>query len=205
MRSIIQRPYVLVLVDHLDFALIFMLRRYRAPTGMSRHDSSALLYCTFFYLLAFRYTTSLSCCSRSRYNTMSAFLMAFTVVRGILISTLFIAHLIVADVLLSLLLPFSWAAPSACYDICSRLAGSVWTHIQLIFTRVNHAAICLSKTSSQVHGHESAIIVSNHISWTDFYMIQELAIRSSMLGRCRWFAKSQLRFVVAVEPSSTVS
>lgn len=42
---------------------------------------------------------------------------------------------------------------------------------------------------------ESAIVISNHVSWTDFYMIQALAIRAGMLGRCRWFAKIELRWV----------
>lgn len=42
---------------------------------------------------------------------------------------------------------------------------------------------------------ESAVVIANHVSWTDFYLIQHLAARSSMLPRCRWFAKSSLRYV----------
>jgi 1-acyl-sn-glycerol-3-phosphate acyltransferase len=42
---------------------------------------------------------------------------------------------------------------------------------------------------------ESAIVISNHVSWTDFYMIQALAVRAGMLGRCRWFSKIELRWV----------
>ena len=42
---------------------------------------------------------------------------------------------------------------------------------------------------------ESAIVISNHVSWTDFYMIQALALRAGMLSRCRWFAKIELRWV----------
>jgi hypothetical protein len=38
-------------------------------------------------------------------------------------------------------------------------------------------------------------VISNHVSWTDFYMIQALAIRAGMLSRCRWFAKIELRWV----------
>jgi 1-acyl-sn-glycerol-3-phosphate acyltransferase len=40
---------------------------------------------------------------------------------------------------------------------------------------------------------ESVIVIANYVSWTDFYMIQALAIRSGILGRCRWFAKIELR------------
>lgn len=42
---------------------------------------------------------------------------------------------------------------------------------------------------------ESAIVVVNHVVWTDFYLIQELAQRAGMLGQCRWFAEKQLRWV----------
>lgn len=42
---------------------------------------------------------------------------------------------------------------------------------------------------------ESAIVIANHVSWTNFHMIQALAIRSGMLGKCCSFAKIELRWV----------
>lgn len=100
-------------------------------------------------------------------------------------------HLTIANLVLSLtlLLP-----PSLSYDVSSSIASSIWRGIQHIFTRINGANIIVSG-SENLREDESAIIISNHVEWTDFYMIQELAIRTGMLGRCRWFAKSQLKWV----------
>jgi 1-acyl-sn-glycerol-3-phosphate acyltransferase len=43
---------------------------------------------------------------------------------------------------------------------------------------------------------ESAIVIANHVSWTDFFMIQAVvAVHAGMLSRCRWFAKIHLRAV----------
>ena len=105
-----------------------------------------------------------------------------------------VTQLFVADILLSALLPVSVLFPNLCYGASSRIAELVWRGIQTIFTRVNGASITVSGVE-KLPKAESAIVVSNHVEWTDFYMIQELAIRAGMLGRCRWFAKQQLRWV----------
>lgn len=96
-----------------------------------------------------------------------------------------LAHLLLADIALSALLPVSALFPDACYNLSSRIAETVWRGIQRIFTRVNRANITISGAAG-LPTHESAILISNHVQWTDFYMIQELALRSGMLGRCRW-------------------
>ncbi|KAF2172857.1 hypothetical protein M409DRAFT_49376 [Zasmidium cellare ATCC 36951] len=105
-----------------------------------------------------------------------------------------LVHLLLADVALSLLLPVSAVAPTLAYNLSSSIAESVWRGIQSIFTRVNHAEIIVSGADKLPRG-ESAIVVANHVEWTDFYMIQEVAVHCGMLGRCRWFAKQQLRWV----------
>lgn len=102
-------------------------------------------------------------------------------------------HLTIADIALSALLPISILFPTLSYNVSSYIAASVWRGIQLIFTRINQAKIIVS--GDKLPQGESAIVISNHVEWTDFYMIQELAIRSGMLGRCRWFAKKALRWV----------
>ena len=105
-----------------------------------------------------------------------------------------LVHLCIADLALSALLSISWLLPSFCYNASSYIAQSVWRGIQIIFTRINRANIVVSGAEG-LPKNESAIVISNHVEWTDFYMIQELAIRSGMLGRCRWFAKQQLKWV----------
>ena len=114
-------------------------------------------------------------------------------IRGAVILSPWVLHLLCADICLSALLPLSPLLPSFVYDASSVIAGSVWRWIQAIFTRLNSARITTS--GSLLPANESAIVISNHLSWTDFYMIQALAIRSNMLGRCRWFAKRQLKWV----------
>lgn len=119
---------------------------------------------------------------------------AFLGVRCAFILLPWLMHLFVADIVLSALFPVSFFLPDLCYDVCSRIAESVWRGIQRIFTGTNGAQITVSGLKS-VPSRESAIVVSNHIEWTDFYLLQELAERSGMLGRCRWFAKQELKWV----------
>lgn len=113
--------------------------------------------------------------------------------RNAFILCLWLAQLAIADVALSALLPISAVLPTVSYNIASLIAASVWRGIQAVFTGTNEAKIIV--TGDALPAHESAIVVSNHIEWTDFYMIQELAIRAGMLSRCRWFAKIQLKWV----------
>ncbi|PHH74279.1 hypothetical protein CDD82_5020 [Ophiocordyceps australis] len=116
-----------------------------------------------------------------------------TVVRGFALVLPWATGLVVADLALSLLLPFKLVAPRLVYDTSSRIAAIVWAWIQLIFVRANGAVI--RHSGDALPPHESAVVISNHVAWADFYMIQALAQRSHMLGRCRYFAKRQLRAV----------
>ena len=114
-------------------------------------------------------------------------------VRGIAIISPWLVHLLAADVVLSLLLPATLVAPTPTYDVASVVAKSVWIGIQRIFTHINGAKISVS--GATLPKGESAVVVSNHVEWVDFYMIQALAHKAGMLGRCRWFAKQQLKWV----------
>ncbi|OTB02103.1 hypothetical protein M426DRAFT_322931 [Hypoxylon sp. CI-4A] len=113
--------------------------------------------------------------------------------RGILLVAPWVVYLAVSDVVLSLLLVVKIVAPDLVYRTSSRIAYSVWKWIQVIFEDLNGARIAFSGDSLPLR--ESAVVISNHVTWADFYMIQALALRSGMLGQCRWFAKIQLRWV----------
>lgn len=101
-------------------------------------------------------------------------------------------HLLIADLLLSALLPLATVIPKGTYDIASSIAEPVWRGVQQICVS-NGAKFSFS--GDQIPQGESAILVANHVEWSDFYMIQELALRAGMLSRCRWFAKKQLKWV----------
>jgi 1-acyl-sn-glycerol-3-phosphate acyltransferase len=113
--------------------------------------------------------------------------------RGLVITAPWLLYLLSVDVIISLLLPVAIILPRWVYNTSSRLAFSVWTLIQLIFESCNGAHIEIS--GDALPKGESAVVIVNHIAWSDFYMIQALAQRCGMLGYCRYFAKSQLKFV----------
>jgi len=116
-------------------------------------------------------------------------------VRCALLLTPWLAHLLASNLILSALLPISTLLPDLCYDLSSSIAESVWVGIQTIFTRSNRAEIVVSGVETLPADGESAIVVANHVAWTDFYLVQQLALACGMLDRCRWFAKRQLRWV----------
>jgi hypothetical protein len=73
-----------------------------------------------------------------------AFLLAL---RSTLFILPWIIHLFFADLLLSLLLPLSWLAPTLVYHASSHIAESVWRGIQLIFTRFSMPILSRPKLS----------------------------------------------------------
>lgn len=113
--------------------------------------------------------------------------------RGAAILAPWVLWLLLADTAISLQLPFKWFFPDFVYNSSSRIAETVWYWIQIIFERFNGANINFS--GDAIPRGESAVVVANHVGWADFYMIQALAIKAGMLGRCRYFAKIQLRIV----------
>jgi 1-acyl-sn-glycerol-3-phosphate acyltransferase len=116
-----------------------------------------------------------------------------TNLRGTLILLPWALNLVLMDLILSLLLPVSYFFPNWVYDVSSFIGSANWNWIQSVFEVLNGEKITIS--GDVLPEGESAIVISNHASWTDFYMIQALAIRAGMLGRCRWFSKIELRYV----------
>src|ERR1700761_7106445 len=108
-----------------------------------------------------------------------------TTLRGVLILIPWACELILMDLILSLLLPVSYFFPNWVYNASSWVAFTNWNWIQVIFEVFNGGQITMS--GDELPEGETAIVIANHVSWTDFYMIQALAIRAGMLGRCRWF------------------
>ncbi|KAJ4396760.1 hypothetical protein N0V93_000982 [Gnomoniopsis smithogilvyi] len=117
----------------------------------------------------------------------------FTHARGLLLTLPWALALLIQDFVLSLLLLLRLLNPLLAYKISSRVAWSCWAWIQFIFERLNGAHIAIS--GDDLPYGESAVVISNHVGWSDFYMIQALAMRSGMLGYCRYFAKAQLKKV----------
>lgn len=113
--------------------------------------------------------------------------------RFLLVFVPWLCALLLADLALTALLPAATVAPTLVYHVSSWIAEAIWRGIQWICATYNQAGIVL--VGDPLPPGESAVVVCNHVEWTDFYMIQALALRSGMLGRCRWFAKHQLKWV----------
>lgn len=113
--------------------------------------------------------------------------------RGVLLVTPWALALLVQDLLLSLVLLLQPVNPRLAYRLSSPIAYSCWAWIQFIFERLNGAKIVIS--GDELPRGESAVLIANHVGWSDFYMIQALAMRCDMLGYCRYFAKAQLKKV----------
>lgn len=116
-----------------------------------------------------------------------------TDLRGLLIVIPWALELVLMDLILSVFLPISYLFPNWVYDASSFVAFTNWNWIQRIFEVFNGGKISVS--GDVLPEGESAIVIANHVSWTDFYMIQALAVQAGMLSRCRWFAKIELRWV----------
>lgn len=116
-----------------------------------------------------------------------------THIRGIAIVAPWALALLVQDALLQLLLLLKPFNPALAYRLASHIAWSCWASIQFIFERLNGAKIVIS--GDKLPQGETAVVIANHVGWSDFYMIQALAIRANMLGCCRYFAKAQLKWV----------
>lgn len=114
-------------------------------------------------------------------------------VRGVALVAPWALALLVQDFLLSLLLLLRPLNPLLAYRLSSPIAWGCWAWIQFIFVRLNGAKIVVS--GDTVPEAESAVVIANHVGWSDFYMIQALALRAKMLGYCRYFAKAQLKKV----------
>lgn len=61
----------------------------------------------------------------------------------------------------------------------SRLVGTIWKVMQNVFERRKKAHITFS--GDQLPKSENALVISNHQSWTDFYLIHSVANRKDML------------------------
>lgn len=57
------------------------------------------------------------------------------------------------------------------------------THVRSYFKRRQKARITYS--GDRLPDKESAIVISNHRSWTDFYLLHSVAIRRGMLSNCK--------------------
>jgi hypothetical protein len=79
--------------------------------------------------------------------------------------------------------------------------------MQRHWERTLHAEECLTISGDDVPVGESAVVISvrpliligkmilivqNHLAYSDYYLVQALATRKGMLGKCRYFVKKEI-------------
>ncbi|CAH1764860.1 6594_t:CDS:10 [Entrophospora sp. SA101] len=96
----------------------------------------------------------------------------------------------VVQLLSMLIIPFS---KRLVWKINSRSAHSMWWVMQWIFERQHKGKITFS--GDKIPSNESAVVISNHRSFTDFYMLHSVAIRKNMLPHVKYFAKDSLKYI----------
>ncbi|KAK1922756.1 hypothetical protein DB88DRAFT_496182 [Papiliotrema laurentii] len=84
------------------------------------------------------------------------------------------------------------------WSIACGTAEWFWSYMQHHWETSLNAAAALQITGDAIPAHEPALVISNHLSYGDYYLVQALAIRAGMLGKCRYFAKKQLVWQVPV-------
>jgi lysocardiolipin and lysophospholipid acyltransferase len=97
-------------------------------------------------------------------------------------------------------MPFYPLAPDSVLRFNSLLAALVWRQMITLFEYDGGKIIYTSDTHPEssikdIPRDESAIVVSNHSSFTDFYLLLSLARRKRMLSRSKYFAKESLKYM----------
>ncbi|KAG4090181.1 hypothetical protein H8356DRAFT_1005809 [Neocallimastix lanati (nom. inval.)] len=80
-------------------------------------------------------------------------------------------------------------------DINAFLAGSVWYILQFMFEKVRHGKITYS--GDLLPNDESAIVLPNHRSYVDFYLVHSVGLRKKQLPNLKYFLKDSLKFLPA--------
>ena len=82
------------------------------------------------------------------------------------------------------------------YSINSKIVGFLWGLAQQLFEQVNGAKVTFSSNITDIKNDgKNGFIFSNHLSYSDWYLLHAFAIRSNILGYLRYFAKDQLKYI----------
>ncbi|KAI0221608.1 hypothetical protein L0F63_000845 [Massospora cicadina] len=86
--------------------------------------------------------------------------------------------------------PFS---SSLSYWINSMVAGFLWRVLQFVFEDVKGARITYS--GDTLEPGKSALVISNHRSYSDFYMLNAVSSRMGMMPYSRYFVKDSIKYI----------
>ncbi|KAI8915758.1 hypothetical protein EDD86DRAFT_196747 [Gorgonomyces haynaldii] len=73
-----------------------------------------------------------------------------------------------------------------------KLAGLIWTIMQMIF---HSRGARVTVSGDKLPKRENALVISNHVSGSDIYLLHFLAKKQKMLSHCTYFAKESLKWI----------
>lgn len=101
---------------------------------------------------------------------------------------------LIANIIQIITMPITLVSPIMVYRINSCLANCVWLFCDFYFCKLSAATIKIVY-ANEIPMHQNAIVISNHLSFGDFFLIHHFAIRQRMLPFCRYFAKDSLKYI----------
>lgn len=114
-----------------------------------------------------------------------------------IVSLILLSGMLLSVVLLFIiqlfLLPLYPFYPRLMMDACSICAASAWSWMNRTYCQVGNGRIVITGDEDIPEG-ESALVISNHVSFVDFFPINILAEHKKMLAFARYFAKVNSNF-----------
>lgn len=86
-------------------------------------------------------------------------------------------------------IPLMLISHSFVIKLHSQFAGWLWSLFQIMFERFQKANMTWSGGVVNIPSRENAIVISNHCSFADFFLVHSLAYPKEMLPYCKYFVK----------------
>ena len=83
------------------------------------------------------------------------------------------------------------------FHLSARLAGIGWSWVVFIYVHLAGSRIVVSGLESLPEDPESALIISNHVSFLDFVPLSRLAQERNMVAYLKYFTKRSVRYIPA--------
>lgn len=103
------------------------------------------------------------------------------------------AQVLLINMIQILTMPLSLFSRRLVVRINGALAFYSWAAWQYVLEELSEVKPVFS--GDNIPEGESAIVISNHASFTDFMLLHALALRKNMLANCKYFAKDSLKWL----------
>ncbi|WVR09049.1 hypothetical protein IAU60_006109 [Kwoniella sp. DSM 27419] len=97
-----------------------------------------------------------------------------------------------ADLMLLVALVIQPFSDGTAWTLACRTGERFWAYMQYHWENTLNARAAIQVSGDPIPTGEGAFVISNHLGYSDYYLVQHLAIRAGMLGRCRYFVKREI-------------